>query len=193
MLLTLLLQCTDVKYGKRIHVLPIDDTVEGLTGNLFDAFLKPYFLEAYRPVRKVRKLSMLLQQHYMQGVCKVQLDVCNIMGWGIARMVCKCSADPPTWQRPAAAWLLCMASAHPTFHARATRINLSPWRGCMCLVRAAILSLAGQAEPAPHCGLYYNISPWVHPCIIVGTPCGSPKPLFDLNTFRLSTSVALTL
>lgn len=47
------LQCTDVKYGKRIHVLPIDDTIEGLTGNLFDAFLKPYFLEAYRPVRKV--------------------------------------------------------------------------------------------------------------------------------------------
>lgn len=48
------LQCTDVKYGKRIHVLPIDDTIEGITGNLFDAFLKPYFLEAYRPVRKVR-------------------------------------------------------------------------------------------------------------------------------------------
>lgn len=46
-------QCTDVKYGKRIHVLPIDDTVEGVTGNLFDAFLKPYFQDAYRPVRKV--------------------------------------------------------------------------------------------------------------------------------------------
>ena len=45
-------QCTDVKYGKRIHVLPIDDTIEGITGNLFDSFLKPYFLEAYRPVRK---------------------------------------------------------------------------------------------------------------------------------------------
>uniref|UniRef100_A0A7R9YRS6 Cell division cycle protein 48 n=1 Tax=Chlamydomonas euryale TaxID=1486919 RepID=A0A7R9YRS6_9CHLO len=45
-------QCTDVKYGKRVHVLPIDDTIEGITGNLFDAFLKPYFLEAYRPVRK---------------------------------------------------------------------------------------------------------------------------------------------
>ncbi|KAG1468134.1 hypothetical protein G6F56_004020 [Rhizopus delemar] len=44
--------CPDIKYGKRIHVLPIDDTVEGLTGNLFDTFLKPYFLEAYRPVRK---------------------------------------------------------------------------------------------------------------------------------------------
>eukprot|EP01023_Acetabularia_acetabulum_P019529 TRINITY_DN1996_c0_g1_i1.p1 TRINITY_DN1996_c0_g1~~TRINITY_DN1996_c0_g1_i1.p1 ORF type:complete len:806 (-),score=204.16 TRINITY_DN1996_c0_g1_i1:238-2655(-) len=45
-------QCADIKYGKRIHVLPIDDTIEGITGNLFDAFLKPYFLEAYRPVRK---------------------------------------------------------------------------------------------------------------------------------------------
>uniref|UniRef100_A0AAR2K4K9 vesicle-fusing ATPase n=1 Tax=Pygocentrus nattereri TaxID=42514 RepID=A0AAR2K4K9_PYGNA len=44
--------CPDVKYGKRIHVLPIDDTIEGLTGNLFDVFLKPYFLEAYRPVHK---------------------------------------------------------------------------------------------------------------------------------------------
>jgi transitional endoplasmic reticulum ATPase len=46
------LACPDVKYGKRIHVLPIDDTVEGLTGSIFDVYLKPYFLEAYRPVCK---------------------------------------------------------------------------------------------------------------------------------------------
>jgi len=45
-------QCPDVKYGKRVHILPIDDTIEGVSGNLFDVFLKPYFLEAYRPVRK---------------------------------------------------------------------------------------------------------------------------------------------
>jgi len=32
--------------------LPIDDTIEGVTGNLFEIYLKPYFLEAYRPVRK---------------------------------------------------------------------------------------------------------------------------------------------
>merc|ERR1712212_617328 len=44
--------CPDVKYGKRVHVLPIDDSVEGLTGNWFDAYLKPYFLEAYRPIHK---------------------------------------------------------------------------------------------------------------------------------------------
>ena len=45
-------QCPDVKYGKRVHILPIDDTIEGLSGNLFDVFLKPYFIEAYRPLRK---------------------------------------------------------------------------------------------------------------------------------------------
>ena len=44
--------CQDVPYGKRIHVLPVDDTIEGVTGNLFDVYLKPYFLEAYRPVKK---------------------------------------------------------------------------------------------------------------------------------------------
>ncbi|XP_065193955.1 transitional endoplasmic reticulum ATPase-like [Sycon ciliatum] len=46
--------CPDVKYGKRIHVLPIDDTVEGLSrdSNLFEVYLKPYFMEAYRPIRK---------------------------------------------------------------------------------------------------------------------------------------------
>ncbi|CAB3404411.1 unnamed protein product [Caenorhabditis bovis] len=41
-----------LEYGKRIHVLPIDDTIEGLTGNVFDVFLKPYFTEAYRPLHK---------------------------------------------------------------------------------------------------------------------------------------------
>lgn len=44
--------CRDVPYGNRIHVLPFDDTVQNLTGDLFENFLKPYFLEAYRPVRK---------------------------------------------------------------------------------------------------------------------------------------------
>ncbi|KAM0872576.1 hypothetical protein ACQ4PT_038629 [Festuca glaucescens] len=40
------------RYGRRVHVLPVDDTVEGITGNLFESYLKPYFLDAYRPVRK---------------------------------------------------------------------------------------------------------------------------------------------
>lgn len=44
-------QCADIPYGKRVHVLPIDDTIEGITGNLYDTFLKGYFEEAYRPLR----------------------------------------------------------------------------------------------------------------------------------------------
>nr|XP_051212462.1 cell division cycle protein 48 homolog [Lolium perenne] len=45
-------QCHDARHGTRVHVLPVDDTVEGITGNLFESYLKPYFLDAYRPVRK---------------------------------------------------------------------------------------------------------------------------------------------
>ncbi|KAL1558503.1 AAA ATPase cdc48, variant 2 [Salvia divinorum] len=33
-------QCPDVKYGKRVHILPLDDTIEGLTEDLFDVYLK---------------------------------------------------------------------------------------------------------------------------------------------------------
>uniref|UniRef100_A0A452ZVS0 Uncharacterized protein n=1 Tax=Aegilops tauschii subsp. strangulata TaxID=200361 RepID=A0A452ZVS0_AEGTS len=44
--------CHDAKFGKRVHILPLDDTVEGITGNLFDAYLKPYFVDAFRPVHK---------------------------------------------------------------------------------------------------------------------------------------------
>ncbi|PKU35902.1 transitional endoplasmic reticulum atpase ter94 [Limosa lapponica baueri] len=53
--------CPDVKYGKRIHVLPIDDTVEGITGNLFEVYLKPYFLEAYRPIRKGNRIAPVIE------------------------------------------------------------------------------------------------------------------------------------
>nr|PVC50027.1 transitional endoplasmic reticulum ATPase [Theileria orientalis] len=45
--------CPDVPYGKKIQVLPFDDTVEGLSKeSLFNVYLKPYFLESYRPVKK---------------------------------------------------------------------------------------------------------------------------------------------
>ena len=44
--------CNDIAYGNRVHILPIDDTVKNLSGDLFDTFLKPYFLEAYRPLKK---------------------------------------------------------------------------------------------------------------------------------------------
>ncbi|GAB5361014.1 hypothetical protein AAMO2058_000677900 [Amorphochlora amoebiformis] len=43
---------SDTPYGKAVHVLPFEDTVQGISGNIFETYLKPYFLEAYRPVRK---------------------------------------------------------------------------------------------------------------------------------------------
>ncbi|CAF4258410.1 unnamed protein product, partial [Rotaria sordida] len=42
----------DIQHGKHISVLPIDDTVQGIIGNLSEAYLRPYFAEADRPVRE---------------------------------------------------------------------------------------------------------------------------------------------
>ena len=42
----------EVKYGKAVHILPFEDSVAGITGNIFETYLKPYFTEAYRPVKK---------------------------------------------------------------------------------------------------------------------------------------------
>ena len=43
---------SDLKFGKRIHVLPFEDSILDLSKNLFDDFLKPYFLDSYRPIKK---------------------------------------------------------------------------------------------------------------------------------------------
>lgn len=41
----------DVKYAKTVQVTPFADTVEGLTGDLFEVYVKPYFLEKFRPLK----------------------------------------------------------------------------------------------------------------------------------------------
>jgi transitional endoplasmic reticulum ATPase len=42
----------DVKFAKTVHVLPFKDTIEGLTGDMFEVFVKPYFAGKFRPLRK---------------------------------------------------------------------------------------------------------------------------------------------
>jgi transitional endoplasmic reticulum ATPase len=42
----------DVPYAKRLNVLPLDDTIKGVSGNLFEVYLKPYFQDSYRPLKK---------------------------------------------------------------------------------------------------------------------------------------------
>eukprot|EP00593_Proboscia_inermis_P001608 CAMPEP_0171296072 /NCGR_PEP_ID=MMETSP0816-20121228/4754_1 /TAXON_ID=420281 /ORGANISM="Proboscia inermis, Strain CCAP1064/1" /LENGTH=217 /DNA_ID=CAMNT_0011769243 /DNA_START=115 /DNA_END=768 /DNA_ORIENTATION=- len=44
--------CTIEGYFLREYILCIGDTIEGVTGNKFDVYLTPYFLEAYLPVKK---------------------------------------------------------------------------------------------------------------------------------------------
>jgi transitional endoplasmic reticulum ATPase len=44
--------CPDIKNATKIHVLPFADSIEGVTGNLVQLFLVPYFKDAYRPVHK---------------------------------------------------------------------------------------------------------------------------------------------
>ena len=41
----------DVKVAKTVQVLPFADNVEGLSGDLFDVFVKPYFVDQFRPLR----------------------------------------------------------------------------------------------------------------------------------------------
>lgn len=43
---------SDVPNAERVHILPIDDTIEGITGNLTQTYLIPYFKDCYRPLRK---------------------------------------------------------------------------------------------------------------------------------------------
>ena len=42
----------NVPMGKRIHILPFADSIEGVTGNLTEIYLKPYFKDVYRPIHK---------------------------------------------------------------------------------------------------------------------------------------------
>ncbi|CAF1415139.1 unnamed protein product [Rotaria sordida] len=58
--------CQDVKDAVRIDVLPVDDTVQGITGYLFDVYLKPYFF--YNPFRPVHKGDVFIVRAAMHAV-----------------------------------------------------------------------------------------------------------------------------
>jgi transitional endoplasmic reticulum ATPase len=41
----------EVKHAKSVQVLPFQDSVEGITGDMFEVFVKPYFEGKYRPLK----------------------------------------------------------------------------------------------------------------------------------------------
>ena len=43
---------SDVPNAAKIHVLPFADSIEGITGNITQTYLIPYFKDCYRPVKK---------------------------------------------------------------------------------------------------------------------------------------------
>lgn len=40
----------DVSNGLKVHILPFSDTIEGMTGNITETYLIPYFKQNFRPL-----------------------------------------------------------------------------------------------------------------------------------------------
>jgi transitional endoplasmic reticulum ATPase len=55
-----------IKTGEKINVLPIEDTVQGITGNLLEVYLKPYFNKLSRPVHKGDVFIVSLAMHAVE-------------------------------------------------------------------------------------------------------------------------------
>lgn len=45
-------KCDNVPIANRVHILPFEDSIEGLSGNFTQTYIVPYFKDAYRPVHK---------------------------------------------------------------------------------------------------------------------------------------------
>ena len=43
---------SDIPNGSHVEIVPFDDSIEGVTGDIFGTFLKPYFIDSFRPVHK---------------------------------------------------------------------------------------------------------------------------------------------
>ncbi|CAF1379985.1 unnamed protein product [Rotaria sp. Silwood1] len=82
----------DVQHGKHISVLPIDDTVQGITGNLLKVYLKPYFAEADRPVREGDVFIVHAAMHAVEfKVIKTEPSPYCIV---TSRTIIHCDGDP---------------------------------------------------------------------------------------------------
>ncbi|KAM7502093.1 hypothetical protein LguiB_000997 [Lonicera macranthoides] len=76
-------QCPDLKYGLRVHILPLEDTIEGLQGDLFDAFLKRKFFKHEHALCTHLLLSTLLlfKQEYLDLFERKQLRNLNFAAY----------------------------------------------------------------------------------------------------------------
>lgn len=42
---------SDIKYAKSVSIAPFADTIEGISGDIFEVYVKPYFKDKYRPLK----------------------------------------------------------------------------------------------------------------------------------------------
>jgi transitional endoplasmic reticulum ATPase len=45
-------ECRDMKFGVRVHILPVEGNVEGLTEDILKVYLMDYFSLSYRPIHR---------------------------------------------------------------------------------------------------------------------------------------------
>ncbi|KAL6596125.1 hypothetical protein ACP70R_047489 [Stipagrostis hirtigluma subsp. patula] len=72
--------CRGIKNGTRVQLRPFEDTVEGLAGDLFAAYIKPYFHDRMRPVRKGDRFVVRGNMHAVEfKVVETEPDDCVIV------------------------------------------------------------------------------------------------------------------
>ncbi|XBI51796.1 hypothetical protein VPH35_034271 [Triticum aestivum] len=84
--------CGAVKDAARVAISPFEDSVDGISGNLFDAYVKPYFIGARRPVRKGDRFVVHGHMHAVEFKV-VDTDPTSASSWRPAR---RSSATTPT-------------------------------------------------------------------------------------------------
>ena len=82
----------DVPHLTELHVLPFEDTLDGVSGNLFESYVKPYFLDAFIPVRKGDHFIIRTAFHPVEF--KVVKTAPGIQGIVTSETVISCEGNP---------------------------------------------------------------------------------------------------
>ncbi|KIL63014.1 hypothetical protein M378DRAFT_199009 [Amanita muscaria Koide BX008] len=64
--------CSDIKPANKVQILPFNDSIKGLSGDIFHDYLKPYFMHANRPVRQGD--TFLVRNHH-DGMRTVEFKI----------------------------------------------------------------------------------------------------------------------
>lgn len=72
----------EIPNAKAVQILPYKDTIEGISGNLFETYLKPYFINSYRPLRKGDSFMIRGQFHPIEfkvvEIDPVDVEYCTV-------------------------------------------------------------------------------------------------------------------